>query len=149
MVLRSALIPGWGQIAGGAPRSGAFLLGSTAVLLPAGAFLSSLRDDAAQQAARAQSQARRSFLNDRANVYRTGAIAAFAVAGTLYGFGIANAASTAPRYYAGVTRSGLSVAVSLPMGPRRVGKQERSTAWAPSRRAVSTNNSSTSLSGAN
>ncbi len=115
LVARSLLVPGWGQLAKGETRSGAFILGSAAVLAPTGVILGFLRQEAALKAERAHTQVVRSYYTDRANAFGAGRLGAWAVGGALYLYGIGDAASSPPRLFVDADRRGVAVALALPV----------------------------------
>lgn len=119
LALRSAVIPGWGQLAKQQPRRGALVLGGVVVAVPTAIVLGALRSDAALRASRAQTVAARTWWRDRANDLGSARSGAIAVAATAYAFGVADAAMQRPHeFYAGASRDSWTVGGRMAFGRR-------------------------------
>ena len=101
LALRSALVPGWGQISKRQTRRGALILTAVALALPAAIMLDALSVDAGLRARRAQTEPARVFWRDRSNALGAARISAVAIAGTAWTFGVVDAGMRRPHdFYA-------------------------------------------------
>lgn len=91
LALRSAVVPGWGQLVKQQPRRGAALMGLIAVAIPSVMILDASRADAALRSRRAMTPAVRTFWRDRANLLGSARAGTLGVAGTAYLYGIVDA----------------------------------------------------------
>lgn len=114
-VLRSAVVPGWGQYTMGNRRKGLLLALGAVIAVPAAVSFSSLRSEDLTRARSTQIQESRTFYTNEANRYGTFTAVTIAGAAALWGYGIMDAASSPVSLYVngGPARTRVGIAINV------------------------------------
>lgn len=113
-VLRSTLLPGWGQYAMGQERKGLFLGVGAALAVPAAVALGSVRQENLSKARNTQIAQSRDYYTSQANRQGTLMSVTIAAAVTLWGYGVVDAASSPSRLYVRNEGASTRVGFSIP-----------------------------------
>ena len=112
-VMRSMLLPGWGQYAMGNERKGLFLALGAIAAVPAAMTFSSLRAEDLTRARSTQIQESRTFYTNEANRYGTFTAVTIAGAVAIWGYGVIDAASSPVKLYVQGGPAGTRVGASI------------------------------------
>ena len=115
-VVRSMLLPGWGQYAMGNERKGLILALGAITAVPAAMTFSSLRAEDLNRARSTQIQESRIFYTNEANRYGTFTTVTIAGAVAIWGYGVIDAASSPVKLYVNGDRAGTRIGVSVAVG---------------------------------
>ena len=113
LVLRSLVLPGWGQYAMGSERKGLWLALGALASVPTATSFASLQSENLSRARATNVQASRSYYENQANRYGTLATATLAGAAAIWGYGVIDAASSPVKLYVDARHSQPSLGVQV------------------------------------
>jgi hypothetical protein len=113
LVLRSLVLPGWGQYAMGSERKGLWLALGALASVPTATSFASLQSENLSRARATNVQASRSYYENQANRYGTLATATLAGAAAIWGYGVIDAASSPVKLYVDARHSQPSLGLQL------------------------------------
>jgi hypothetical protein len=116
LVLRSLLLPGWGQYAMGSERKGLWLALGALASVPTAASFASLKNENLSRARATDVQASRTYYENQANRYGTLATATLAGAAAIWGYGIIDAASSPVKLYVDARHAQAGLGLQLALG---------------------------------